>query len=62
MSALKTLGVICVVFACILVVITLFIAIGFVVRIIAVIAAVIGVLWLGGILLWMAVCELFQKK
>lgn len=62
MGKIKTLGLICVLFACVLIVITLFIAIGFVVRILAVTAAVIGVLWLIGALLWMAVCELFGKK
>lgn len=62
MRVLKTLGIICVVFACILAVITLFIAIGFVIRIIAVVAAVIGFLWLMGAVLWVAVCELFGKK
>ena len=62
MQALKTLGIICVVFACILIVITLFIAFGFVVRIIAVVAAIVGTLWIIGALLWLAVSELFQKK
>lgn len=62
MQALKTLGIICVVFACILIVITLFIAFGFVVRIIAVVAAIVGTLWLIGAMLWLAVSELFQKK
>lgn len=62
MQSLKTLGIICVVFACILVIITLFIAIGFVVRILAVVAAIGGTLWIIGALLWLAVSEMFQKK
>lgn len=45
-----------------LVIITLFIAIGFAIRVIAVIAAIVGVIILIGALIWLAIEELFKKK
>lgn len=62
MGALKVFGGLCVFFAAVLVIITLFFAIGFFLRIIAVVAAVIGVLLITGALLWLAIEELFLSR
>lgn len=62
MGALKTLGIICVVFAFILALITSFFILSYLIKIIAVIAAVAGSLWIIGALIWLAVCEAFGKN
>lgn len=62
MQALKILLGLCAGIACVLVVLTLFIAIGFVIRIIAVMVAVVGVLWIMGALIWLAINELWLDR
>lgn len=62
MGALKAFGGLCVFFAAVLVIITLFFAIGFFLRFIAVIAAIIGILMIMGVLVWLAVEEIFGSK
>lgn len=61
MRALKILGIVCVVFACILAVITTALIISYAIKIIAAVAAVIGVLGLIGALTWLAICEAFGR-
>lgn len=61
MRKLKTLFIICVVFAFVLALITSFIVIGYVIKIIAVIAACVGVLAIIGGLIYLLVCEMLGK-
>lgn len=58
MAALKTLGGICIGLALLLVIITLFFFFGIIIRVIAIVAAIIGTVWLIGALMWLGFEEL----
>lgn len=57
-AVLKVLGGLSVGLALVLVVITLFIAFGFALRLIAILVAIVGTLGLAGVLFWLAIDEL----
>lgn len=61
MGKLKVLGIICVVFAFILALVTSFFILSYLIKIIAVLAALAGTAWIIGALLWMLVCEVIGK-